>query len=69
MVTIPVTLQATDESAVPVQHGRGTLVVTIVDVNDFEPEFPEPWSKDNPYITIQVRSLIKSQSASPTFYK
>ena len=54
MVTIPVTLQATDESAVPVQHGRGTLVVTIVDVNDFEPEFPEPWSKDNPYITIQV---------------
>ena len=29
-------------------------MVTIVDVNDFEPAFPEPWTPDNPYITIEV---------------
>jgi hypothetical protein len=29
-------------------------VVTIVDINDFAPTFPEPWSDVNPYITINV---------------
>ena len=52
--TVTLTVQATDTSASPPQHGLATLVVTIVDVNDFEPVFPEPWTKDNPYITIQV---------------
>ena len=52
--TVTLTVQATDTSAIPPQHGLATLVVTIVDVNDFEPVFPEPWTKENPYITIQV---------------
>ena len=47
-------IQATDNSATPVQHGYGNLVVTIVDVNDFAPTFPEPWSDANPYITINI---------------
>ena len=47
-------IQATDNSATPVQHGYGNLVVTIVDVNDFAPTFPEPWSDANPYITITI---------------
>ena len=29
-------------------------VITIVDINDFAPAFPEPWSEINPYITINV---------------
>ncbi len=29
-------------------------VVTIVDINDFAPTFPEPWSDVNPYITINI---------------
>ena len=52
--TVTLSIQATDTSATPPQHGLATLVVTIVDVNDFEPVFPEPWTKENPYITIQV---------------
>ena len=52
--SVTLTVQATDLSATPPQHGLGSLVVTIVDVNDFEPTFPEPWTKENPYITIQV---------------
>ncbi len=36
---ITLTVAATDLSADPPQHGYGTAVITIVDVNDFPPEF------------------------------
>jgi hypothetical protein len=52
IVTMPVRI--TDQSAVPPQHGHGSLVVTIVDINDFAPRFQDPWSPDGPYITINV---------------
>jgi hypothetical protein len=52
--SVTMKIQATDNSALPPQHGFGNLVVTIVDINDFAPTFPEPWSDANPYITINV---------------
>ncbi len=52
--SVTMKIQATDNSALPPQNGFGNLVVTIVDINDFAPTFPEPWSDANPYITINV---------------
>jgi hypothetical protein len=44
----------TDKSAGGLQTGTGTLVITLVDINDFSPVFPEPWSLENPFISISV---------------
>lgn len=51
---ISLTVQVTDESADPPQYGIGTLVITLVDINDFEPRFQEPWTVESPYISISV---------------
>ncbi|XP_050727023.1 cadherin-87A-like [Eriocheir sinensis] len=51
-VTLAVTV--TDVSATPPQVGRGNLVITIVDVNDFPPMFPPPWSPENPVLLVKV---------------
>ena len=36
------------------QIGYGNLVVAIVDVNDFPPAFLEPWTPQNPFLSISV---------------
>ena len=36
------------------QVGYGNLVVAIVDVNDFPPAFLEPWTLQNPFLSISV---------------
>ncbi|XP_071526000.1 cadherin-87A [Panulirus ornatus] len=51
-VTLAVTV--TDMSATPPQVGHGSLVITIVDVNDFPPVFPPPWSPESPTIHVKV---------------
>ncbi|XP_064457989.1 cadherin-87A-like isoform X2 [Ornithodoros turicata] len=56
----------TDVSAVPYQTGIGTLVVTIVDLNDFPPSFPPPWSPSHPelHITVMEEQPVGSIVAS-----
>lgn len=51
---VMLTTVVTDVSAVPRQTGLGTLVITIVDLNDFPPTFPPPWSPDHPELHISV---------------
>ncbi|CAN7991662.1 unnamed protein product, partial [Ixodes pacificus] len=51
---VMLTTVVTDVSAIPAQTGFGTLVVTIVDLNDFPPSFPPPWSPDHPELSISV---------------
>ncbi len=51
---VALTVVVTDLSAVPHQHGYGNAVITLVDINDYPPEFLEPWSSQSPYITINV---------------
>ncbi|KAK4292814.1 hypothetical protein Pmani_034453 [Petrolisthes manimaculis] len=51
-VTITVTI--TDVSATPPQVGLGSLVITIMDVNDFPPTFSPPWTPDRPYTHVKV---------------
>ena len=54
VAVISLTVRVTDTSAEPPQDGTGILVITIIDVNDFAPEFPSPWSLENPNIVISV---------------
>ena len=65
--SVTLTVQVTDLSAGTPQHGRGTLIVTIVDVNDFPPMFQAPWSEENPYITINVNEEQSVGSVVHTF--
>lgn len=51
---VMLTTVVTDVSAVPHQTGLGTLVITIIDLNDFPPSFPPPWSPDHPELSISV---------------
>ncbi|XP_063226687.1 cadherin-87A isoform X2 [Bacillus rossius redtenbacheri] len=44
----------TDVTAPTTQEGKGILVVTIVDVNDFAPVFAKPWTSEDPSYTIDV---------------
>ncbi|KAL3182236.1 hypothetical protein MRX96_007436 [Rhipicephalus microplus] len=63
---VMLTTVVTDVSAVPRQTGLGTLVITIVDLNDFPPTFPPPWSPDHPelFITVMEEQPIGSVVAS-----
>ena len=55
VAVVSLTVRVTDTSAEPAQHGEGSLVITIIDVNDFAPEFLPPWSLQSNYITINVK--------------
>nr|XP_012135515.1 PREDICTED: cadherin-87A isoform X2 [Megachile rotundata] len=58
--TISITIVVSDTTAPTLQQGRGTLVVTIIDVNHLAPEFLKPWTRENP------RYLIEMQEEQPT---
>jgi len=55
VAVISLSVKVTDTSADPPQDGIGNLVITIIDVNDFAPEFPAPWTLEANYITINVK--------------
>ena len=55
VAVITLTVKVTDTSADPPQDGRGNLVITIIDVNDFAPEFPLPWTPELKIIEIRVK--------------
>ena len=65
--SVTLTVQVTDLSAGEPQHGKGTLIVTIVDVNDYPPVFQAPWTEENPYITIDVSEEQNVGSIVHTF--
>ncbi len=48
-------VKVTDTSAEPPQDGLGNLVITIIDVNDFAPEFPPPWSPESQFLSVDVK--------------
>ena len=54
VISLTVTVTDTSAGAEQEQRGTGSLVITIIDVNDFPPEFPAPWSPDNSVIPIFV---------------
>ncbi|XP_022160935.1 cadherin-87A isoform X1 [Myzus persicae] len=49
---VSLSVVVTDTSAPDVQQSTGTLMVTIIDINDIPPVFKPPWTKENPYYTI-----------------
>lgn len=49
---VSLSVVVTDTSAPDVQQSTGTLMVTIIDINDIPPVFNPPWTKDNPYYTV-----------------
>ncbi|KAG8232453.1 hypothetical protein J437_LFUL012377, partial [Ladona fulva] len=60
-----------DVSAPKLQEGQGTLVVTVVDVNDSPPTFPPPWTPENPVLApvslqeeLTVGSVVASYEAT-----
>ncbi|KAG7153827.1 Cadherin-87A-like [Homarus americanus] len=63
-VSLAVTV--TDVSATPPQVGHGSLVITIVDVNDFPPVFPPPWSPESPTIHVRVAEELPRGSLLTT---
>ncbi|XP_043681793.1 cadherin-87A [Vespula pensylvanica] len=58
--TVSVTIVVSDTTAPTLQQGRGTLIITIIDVNHVAPEFLKPWTRNNP------RYLIEMQEEQPT---
>ena len=57
----------TDSSADPPQEGFGDLVLTIIDVNDFAPEFAPPWSPEVNFIPVGVKEELAVGSLVHTF--
>jgi hypothetical protein len=55
VAVISLSVKVTDTSADPPQDGIGNLVITIIDVNDFAPTFPQPWTPDLKIIEIRVK--------------
>jgi len=51
---VRITVVVTDTTAPTTQEGRGILVITIIDVNDFPPTFARPWTKENPRYVLDI---------------
>ena len=67
VAVISLTVKVTDTSAEPPQDGTGNLVITIIDVNDFAPEFPHPWTPELKIIEISVKEEKPVGSKVHTF--
>ncbi|XP_058810290.1 cadherin-87A isoform X2 [Phymastichus coffea] len=53
--TISLPLLVSDTSASTFQQGKGYLIVTIIDVNHFPPEFNSPWTHQQPRYSIEMQ--------------
>lgn len=53
--TVSVNVVVTDITAPSLQQGRGTLIITIIDVNHLPPEFGKPWTMEKPYYSIEMQ--------------
>ncbi|XP_066591300.1 cadherin-87A [Prorops nasuta] len=53
--TVSITVIVMDTTAQTLQQGRGTLLVTIIDVNHMAPEFSKPWTRENPRYIIEMQ--------------
>lgn len=66
---VRITVLVTDITAPTIQQGKGTLTITIVDVNDFPPVFSPPWSPENPNYQLNlleeqpIGSIVATYSA------
>ena len=55
VAVISLSVKVTDTTADPPQDGIGNLVLTIIDVNDFAPEFSPPWTPELKFINVDVQ--------------
>ncbi|KAL7306286.1 hypothetical protein TKK_0001717 [Trichogramma kaykai] len=53
--TISISVLVTDTSAPMLQQARGLLIVTIIDLNRFAPQFVRPWSRTDPRYSIEMQ--------------
>ncbi|XP_014205128.1 cadherin-87A [Copidosoma floridanum] len=53
--TVSLAVVVTDTSAPTLQQGKGTLIVTIIEVNHFAPEFIRPWTREDPRYSIEMQ--------------
>ncbi|KAE8740358.1 hypothetical protein FOCC_FOCC014138, partial [Frankliniella occidentalis] len=60
---VRITVLVTDITAPTMQQGKGTLVVNIIDVNDFPPMFSKPWTIEDPRYKVD---LIEEQPVGTT---
>lgn len=51
---VRITVLVTDITAPTMQQGKGTLSITIIDVNDFAPVFNPPWTPENPTYVLNI---------------
>ncbi|PSN52632.1 hypothetical protein C0J52_14597, partial [Blattella germanica] len=51
---VRITVQVTDITAPATQQGKGILVITIIDVNDFPPMFARPWTVEDPRYILDI---------------
>ncbi|XP_059478412.1 cadherin-87A [Neocloeon triangulifer] len=54
VAVVRLTVRVTDTSAKKLQEGLGTLVITIVGVNERSPEFPAPWTHEKPQLKVSL---------------
>ncbi|KAI5732544.1 hypothetical protein M8J76_001554, partial [Diaphorina citri] len=53
-VSVKLSIVVTDNTAPMLQQGMGTLIISIIDVNDIPPEFEPPWTRDEPNYLLEV---------------
>ncbi|XP_047099103.1 cadherin-87A [Schistocerca piceifrons] len=51
---VRLTVVVTDVTAPSLQQGKGILVITIIDVNDYPPTFAKPWTVQDPHYTADI---------------
>ncbi|XP_040572795.1 cadherin-87A [Lepeophtheirus salmonis] len=64
---VSLSVEVIDTSASILQKGTGTLVINIIDVNDFSPRFQSPWSIEEPTIYIDVNEEESNGTEVYTF--